>query len=150
MTYFVNEDQFIGMISIEFEDGSYFDDFAGQWEQSFFIKVFGEDLWKAFVATPDDPSMATLKDVCSKLFRWFFYFDYVIYSQSYQTTIGAMESESENAMRDKQMRNHKAVKSWNMGVDTYPTAYKLLEGDTTYKPLLIDEVTIERQNVWAI
>lgn len=149
MAYFVNKDQFVGMLSITFENGSYFDDFAEQWEPTHFEKLFGKALWDSFLVDPTSETYTLLINECKQLFKWFFYFDYVIYLESFQSTIGSQEADAEHSQRAQQSRNYKAVRAWNHGRDLYPFTWSTLSESGLY-PDLGDQATIVTQNVWAI
>jgi hypothetical protein len=150
MAHFIKEAQFDGMFNLVIEDGSFFQDFATQWEDIWVEKLFGYDLWNTYQTDPGDPNMVDFKEECERILKYFFYRDYSLEVQSFQSTIGNMGADTENANRGKQSRNYKMVKLWNIGVDMYPESHSYLKDLDKYPGLSSEPAEIERENVFGI
>ncbi len=147
MALILTYEQFNGRLNLVIEDGSFFDDYLEHWEQDIFVKLFGNDLWAQLQVDPSSPDMEHLVVAARKIMAELFYYDYVIEIESFQSTEGSMKSSTENATRDRQSRNHKAVSAYNRAVALYNGAYDELKAEY---PLIGQKASLKMQNVWAI
>lgn len=150
MAYFIKEEQFNGMFNLVIEDGSFFQDYAQQWEELNVPKLFGYDMWNRYLTEHNQPEMQDFTEQCERLLKHFFYYDYSVEVESYQSTIGNMTSDVENAERNRLARNHKMVQLWNIGVDTYVEVFGFLRDLETYPQLPDEPYPIVKQNVFGI
>lgn len=150
MARFIKEDQFNGMFNLVIEDGSFFQDYANDWENIWVEKLFGSDLWNRYQFNADDPDMIDFKDECERLLKYFFYLDYQTEVESFASTVGNMSATTENAERNRQSRNAKAIKLWNIGVDIYPDSHRYLDDLDKYPELIKEPASIPRLNVFGI
>jgi len=150
MAHFITEEQFNGMLNLVIEDGSFFQDYATQWENQWVEKLFGYELWNRYQTNSGDPAMQDFQEECERLLKYFFYHDYSLEVESFQSTVGSMESDVENANRNRKSRNYKIVKLWNIGVEIYQESWDYLDSLGTYPELPDTATDIERLNVFGI
>jgi hypothetical protein len=150
MAYFISEEQFNGMFNLVIEDGSFFKEYADQWENIWVPRLIGWDLYNHYINNVGKPSMFDLKTQMEIVLKHFFYLDYQVEVESFASTVGNMSAKVENASRARQSRNAKAVKLFNIGCDLWDESYDYLDDLGDYPQLKAKKVIIEKLNVFGI
>lgn len=140
--YFISEDQFVGLVNLDFGKEEFPSSFAIEVEENICINLLGYDLWTALIADLSDlnvPNTQKYRDLVDgistgytdnseylkrlkgikEMLKYFFFATYQSYLQSHQTQIGEFEFSAENSIKSGSGLNNKFVYAYNLGVVYY-------------------------------
>ena len=174
--YFIDEDLFVGSITLDFGKEGFDDDFAAEFEEEILQMLLGYDVYKALIAdldaandpttdkytylvdgiaagwTDDSGYLRQLKGI-KVMLAYLFYARYVEDRATNYTTIGVVELQSENATQNYFGRIKKSIRAWNKGLVYYReliSYISYIEGNTpdTYENW--HYVPLEDENTFGI